>query len=147
MDAQVKQIVAKAQQTPVLVACVDLLDKSGANDVPVSVLEKVADRVHQQQPATSFMLVAAGKRCCQLLAIRGDNQDRLSAAQWILSCSVHDAEFGSDEKAHGRFDCAEQDSPLKRKEVLIQAAFDYLRANDLMPDEESSEEILGLDLE
>lgn len=140
INAQVQELVAKAKVTNVLVASVDLLDKSGSVDVPIQVLQQVGEKVHKQQPQVSFMLIAAGTESCEAMAFQGDNRKDLSATQWILSLDPSDSAFGCDENAHGTIECAKPDSPLKRKDLLISKAFEYLKTNNYMSEDDSSSE-------
>ena len=134
INAQVNQLVAKAKQTSVLVSATDLLDKSGSIDVPADVLEQVLNKVVAKCPDASIMLVTAGEKSCRLIA----HSPTFQASEWIAACdpTFADGHIGAWHPTDGE----ESLSAFKQRDHLIQLAFGYLRENDHMPDDESSEE-------
>jgi len=140
INAQVNQITAKAKQTSVLVTTIDLLDKSGGVDVPIAVMDQVANKVIAKCPDVALLLLTAGKNRCQMHA--STPSETFSALDWINACEPTDSEFGNDRTAHGELACPPPESALKQCDQLRQHAFAFLRANGHMPgeDESSSEE-------
>ena len=131
INSQVNQLVAKAKQTTVLVAATDLLDKSGSINVPDEVLRQVLNKVVSKHPSVSILLVTAGEQSCSIVA----HSTVFDSNDWIVACNPTSVTDGT-----GFLDCPPPMSALKERDHLMQLAFGYLRENDHMPDDESSEE-------
>ena len=152
--SEAKTIIAMARETDFLVTGVPNIDgtyeerKEGErqNEVPVAVMEALADQIAAAAPTTSFMLIAVGpsdappKRCSILVR---STTPKLSPTDWLIACNATDALYGTPAAAFGYF-VAEY--PIKAKDTVSGMAFAYLRKTKLLQDDCSDDERPAFDI-
>ena len=148
ITSEAKSIIAKARETEFLVCGVPNLDGTYGTpiEVPVAVMETLADQIAAEVPTTSFMLIAVGpadvpKKRCSILVHAANGM--LAASDWMIACEVSDSLYGDPKRAFGYF---EHEYPIKGKDEVSGKAFAFLRKHKLLKEDDSDDEHVAFDI-
>lgn len=148
ITAEAKTIIAKARETEFLVCGVPNLDGTYGTpiEVPVAVMETLANQIAAEAPTTSFMLIAVGpadvpKKQCSILVHSASSA--LPASDWMIACAVSDSLYGDAKRAFGYF---EHEFPIKGKDEVSGKAFAFLRKHKLLKEDDSDDEHVAFDI-
>jgi hypothetical protein len=138
MDADVKEINAKAKETEFLSTGVVNMDGTFDEDYfPVSYddLHKAAQRITEKNPSLSFMLIACGSANGKQhnLVYAHSVNPRLDKNLWLQACGFPEPDMP--------YPC---ESPIKEKDLIISKSCNYLRQLGLIHDED--EEAIPFDI-
>jgi hypothetical protein len=112
-----------------------IIDKDGTLDVPVSILQTVADEFRSRAPDTSLMLITVSQTVARVFISIPESRTEITSDEWLASTSM-EGEF-EKHMADGEY--------LKFRDALVNEAFTFLKSKDLLEDEESEDECYTFD--
>ena len=142
------------------------VDKDGEYDLPKEVIFSVAEKFRERAPDTGAVFVTVGPTEAKVVVNIPESRKETNVKDWTTSLGVSDFFIVTDKilkfqtfnveqkkKVDWSVNCSEthvtkplsEGEFLKYRDEVINNAFGFLRSNDLLPEEESDEEIYSLD--
>jgi hypothetical protein len=145
-----------------MVVNMKIVDKYGLFDLPLNIISAMVNSFRERAPNTGVMFVTVGRTKANVIVNLPKSRTETTASEWIKSTGMEDNvivlektfefqkfDVAIKKKTPWSIVCSEsrvtQDLKegefLKFRDDVIMKSFDFLKKNDLLPEEESDEEI------
>lgn len=152
-----------------MVVNLNKVDSDGEIDLPKKVILSVAENFRERAPHTGVMLVSVGPTKANIIVNLPESRNEITVEEWVNSLGVSDScgkiivldkiyifqtfnieekrkiDWSSNSKESHVVTELEEGEFLKYRDEIISKAFSFLSSKNLLPDEESDEEIYSLD--